>query len=325
MSADADQMAAESLRDQALEWLVRVQSDAATAEDWAALTDWLEASDAHQAAYEEAELLSAEIADRAMEIAAATAPRPAQVIAFRPRARRLTPFISALAAAAAVLVVAPLAWRSYEGAPVVYTTGPGQTREVALADGTHIRLDAASKMTVRLGWTARRVDLADAEATFDVAHDPSKPFLINVGDQQVRVVGTEFNIRHYDKSVVVSVRRGIVEVRQPALGPQPIARLTKGQELRHTEGTSQSTRAEVDPNAAFAWTEGRMVCDDRPLSEIVAYLNRRYPTPIRLGPAAAHLKFSGVLELGDQDSLVRRLAGYLSLRVDRTEREITLS
>lgn len=321
MNADADQMAADALRDEALGWLVRVQSDAATAEDWAALTDWLEASEAHQSAFEAAELLSAEITERAAEIAAA-APRTAQVIALRPR--RLAPFFAALTAAAAALVVAPMVWRSYEGAPVTYSTASGETQDVALADGTHIRLDGASKLTVRLGWTARRVEMADAQATFDVAHDPSKPFLISVGDQQVRVVGTEFNIRHYDKAVVVSVRRGIVEVRQPALGAQPIARLTKGQELRHNEGAAQSTRAEVNPDAAFAWTQGRMVCEERPLSEIVGDLNRRYPTPIRLGPAAAGLRFSGVLELGDQEALVRRLAGYLSLRVVRTGREITL-
>ncbi|MCI3133761.1 FecR domain-containing protein [Phenylobacterium aquaticum] len=217
MSADADQMAADALRDEALAWLVRVQSDAATAEDWAALTDWLEASEDHQAAFEEAELLSAEVGDRAAEIAAATAPRSARVIPFRPR--RLAPVFAALTAAAAALVIVPMVWSAYEGAPVTYSTAPGKTREVALADGTHIRLDAASKLTVRLGWTARRVEMADAEATFDVAHDRSKPFLISVGDQQVRVVGTEFNIRHFDKAVVVSVRRGIVEVRQPALGP----------------------------------------------------------------------------------------------------------
>lgn len=324
MSDHADLPAADALRDEALAWLARVQSDAATADDWAALTDWLEVSQAHQAAFEEVELLSAEISEQAAEIASAVAPASAQIIAFKPRAPRRGSFVAALAAAAAALVVAPLAWRSYEGAPVVYTTAPGQTREVALADGTHIRLDAASKMTVRMGWRARRVELADAEATFDVAHDPGRPFLIAVGDQQVRVVGTEFNIRHYDGTVVVSVRHGVVEVRQPALGSTPVARLTKGQELRHAEGTARSIRAEVDPDAAFAWTEGRLICDDQPLTEVVAYLNRRYAVPIRLSPAAAQLRFSGVLELGDQETLVRRLGGYLSLRVDRTGREITL-
>ena len=55
--------------------------------------------------------------------------------------------------------------------------------------------------------------MADAEALFDVAHDVRRPFLIGVGDRQVRVVGTEFNLRHRDDQVDLTVRRGIVEVR----------------------------------------------------------------------------------------------------------------
>jgi transmembrane sensor len=67
-----------------------------------------------------------------------------------------------------------------------------------------------------------------------------------------------------------------------------------------------------------------MICTDRPLGEIVADLNRRYPTPIRLSARAAQQRFSGVLDLNDQPALVQRLAGYLSLTVHRTDREITL-
>lgn len=326
MSGRSDADSIEALRGDAVAWLVRVQSDGATGDDWAALTDWLEASEAHRAAFEEAELLAAELSDRAEEIAQALAPPSAEIIPLRPRATRKQrwPLISALTAAAAALVVAPMVWQASQGEAIVYQTAPGENREVTLADGTHIHMDAASKMTVRLGWRARRVQLAEAEAAFDVAKDPNRPFLISVGDQEVRVVGTEFNIRHYDDNVVVTVRRGVVEVRQPALGPQPIARLTPGQELRHVEGTRHSVRATVDPNVAFAWTKGRLVCDDRPLSEIVAYLNRRYPVPIRLSASAAKRRFSGVLDLSDQNALVRRLAEYLSLSVDRTDREITL-
>ena len=46
---------------EAVAWLVRVQSDQATADDWAALTAWLEASDDHLAAFEEIEGLAAEL------------------------------------------------------------------------------------------------------------------------------------------------------------------------------------------------------------------------------------------------------------------------
>lgn len=323
MSGAEDMTTTEALRDAAVAWLVRVQSDRATADDWAGLTAWLEASEDHLAAFEAVERISAELTDRAAEIASAVTPASSRVVPLR---RRMALPVWSMAAAAAVVavVVGPMAWRGYQGTPTVYQTRPGETREVALADGSHIQLDSASTLTVRLGWRTRRVEMADAQAAFDVAKDPDRPFLISVGDQQVRVVGTEFNIRHYDKTVRVTVRRGIVEVRQPALGPTPVARLVAGQSLSHVIGAPRSTRTATDPNPAFAWTQGRMVCDDETLGEMVAYLNRRYAMPIKVSPALAGRRFSGVLELGDQDLVVKRLAGYFSLSVHRTDRQIEL-
>ncbi|PTS87056.1 MULTISPECIES: FecR family protein [unclassified Caulobacter] len=323
---NADDMTAdEALRDEAVAWLVRVQSDLATAEDWAALTAWLEASEANLLAFEEAERLSAELTSRAGEIASGLKATTTPVIPLRPRVRRTLPAWAGLAAAAAVaLVIGPVAWRSYQGTPTVYVTRPGETRDVALADGSHIRMDAASTLTVQLGWRERRVQMAEAQATFDVAKDKNRPFLISVGDQQVRVVGTEFNIRHFDGATRVTVRRGIVEVRQPALGTAPVARLVAGQSLSHVRGATRSVQTTVDPDRAFAWTEGRMVCEDETLGDMVAYLNRRYPVPIRVAPALAGQRFSGVLELGDQDLVAKRLAGYFRLTVHRTDGQIEL-
>jgi transmembrane sensor len=317
------------LDDEAVNWLVRVQSDAATAEDWVALTAWLEASEAHAEAFARAERLSADIADNAEEIAAAIARPAAEVLrtAARPRPSRRWIPLAGLAAAAgiAAAVALPTLQRSYNGPATVYRTGVGETREIALADGTHVHLDAASTMTVRLGWNRRQVDLAQAQASFDVAKDARRPFVIDVGDQRVRVVGTEFNIRHDDRNVVVTVRRGVVEVGQPELGGAAVARLATGEELRHVEGTTSSARRRVNPDGAFAWRAGQLVCDDEPLLQIVAQLNRRYPVPIRVTKAAGAKRFSGVLDLGDQAVLVRRLAGYLSLTVQHRDRAITLS
>ncbi|WP_426030198.1 FecR family protein [Caulobacter sp. DWP3-1-3b2] len=323
MSGADDMTATNALRDDAVAWLVRVQSDQAGADDWAALTAWLEASDDHLVAFEQVEAVAAELSERAPEISPALKPATSRVVPLRRRAA--LPVWSAAAAAAVIaLVVGQMAWRGYQGTPTVYQTRPGETREVALADGTHIRMDAASTLTVRLGWRARRVEMAEAQATFDVAKDPGRAFLISVGDQQVRVVGTEFNIRHYDKSVRVTVRRGIVEVRQLALGQTPVARLVAGQSLSHVEGAPRSVQTATDPNPAFAWTEGRMVCDDETLGDMIAYLNRRYPVPIKISPALAGKRFSGVLELGDENLVIKRLASYFSLSVHRIDSTIEL-
>jgi transmembrane sensor len=323
------------VRDAATAWLVRVQSDAVTADDWNALTLWLEASPSHVDAYATAEALCAEIDASADAILAGLGPRSAEILPFRgpaarpvPRSRRAPAWIPGAVAAAFVGIAAAVGfagWRASEGSVQTYRTGPGETRSITLADGSHIRLDAASTMSVRLGLFRRRVELGDAEASFDVARDAHRPFEVAVGDQQVRVLGTEFNIRNYDGLTEVTVRRGIVAVYQGNQGDQPLARLTKGTELRHVVGSGSSTARPVDPDLAFAWTEGRLICDDLPLSEIVPYLNRRYTTPIHLAPGLAGRRFSGVLELGDEKDVVRRLAAYLSLTMHGSAGEISLS
>jgi len=176
-----------------------------------------------------------------------------------------------------------------------------------------------------LGWFSRQVAMSEGEATFDVAKNPKKPFEIAVGDQRVRVVGTEFNIRHYDGSTAVTVRRGIVAIYQASLGDTPVARLTKGMALNHVEGSPSSVVRVVNPDQAFAWTEGRIICDSQPLSELIPYLNRRYGVSVKLAPYLASRRFSGVLELGNEQDVLRRLADYLSIRLSGSEHEYSLS
>ena len=199
----------------------------------------------------------------------------------------------------------------------------GETRELRLADGSHVQMNAVTSLDVRLGWRTRRVELGEGEAKFDVAKDPGKPFLIKVGDEQVRVVGTAFNIRHYNGLFVLTVSRGIVEAHS-ADGAGPGARLTVGQQLRRRDGAAAFELAKVDPAPASAWTSGRLVCNDRPLSEIITDLNRHYKIPVELGPAAAGLRFSGVIELGDESQVVRRLGQFLGLAVRHTQTSFIL-
>lgn len=317
----------EGMRDDAVAWLVRVQSDAATAEDWAALADWLEGSDARLAAFEEAELIVADLDLRRSEIAEALpAPGP-NVVTFPKRsatpARRAW-IGGAIAASLAVLVGGPALWTASRGQSVTYETKAGETRRIDLADGTRITLDGGSRLSVRLGWRQRRVEMGLAQASFDVAKDPSRPFIIGVGDQRVRVVGTEFNIRHDARSVRVTVRRGVVEVAQRDGQGQAPVRLTVGEELRHDQGSARSQVRKVAPDGAFAWSQGQLVADNETLGDIVADLNRRFPTPIRIAPEVAAKRFSGVIALDDEDTAVRVLAGYGGLTIDRVNGQIVL-
>jgi transmembrane sensor len=206
-----------------------------------------------------------------------------------------------------------------------YETPAGQTRQIILADGTHIQLNADSKITVSLGRDARRVQMADAEAVFDVAHDPSRPFLISVGDRQVRVVGTEFNLRHRADVVDLTVRRGVVEVRPAdALQAQPV-RVSVGQELTHMSGQEGQVIKTSSLDQAFAWTNGQLIYRDQPISDVASDLSRRFGAPVRTAdPETAALRFSGVLVTDNEPAVLRRLEAYAPVRAQHVGDTVVL-
>jgi transmembrane sensor len=315
----------------AARWFACLQGEAATGDDWLSFERWLQSSSAHAQAYERLENLwiDLEYAPVAKELGgrpllAARRQRPVRG-APRDQLRRRALWGAAAAIAASLVVAVGVGLQSPGVATQTYVTSAGQTRDIALADGTHIRLNAASRITVRFERDARRVEMADAEAVFDVAHDAKRPFLIGVGDRQVRVVGTEFNLRNRQGLVDLTVRRGTVEVRPADSLQSAPTRVTVGQELTHTIGQAFQVLKVSDPDVTFAWTNGQLIYRDQPLSDVAADLSRRFGTPVRTADArTAALRFSGVLVTDNEADVLRRLSAYAPVRVERTSTEIIL-
>lgn len=319
MSAPSDNLPPEeTVRDRAVVWHVRLSSDAADGDDWLAFEAWLAESPEHLRAYEAVEAVWSDLDQ--------VTPAPT-VVTLTPRAaRRPLPWLGAIAASLiAVIFLGATFWM---GAPRTQTfeTGPGQRQVIALSDGSRITLNGGSRLTARMGRSERRVVMADAEAVFDVAKDPGRPFLIQAGDREIRVVGTEFNVLRHAGVVRVAVRRGVVEVR-PAGVPDapPLARLRKGQSLSHREGGAGDVVAPVDPDAALAWTEGRLVFQGESLGEVAATLNRYMKTPIIVDQDAASLPVTASLALGPDDEMVSTLSAFLPVQAKRLPDSVRLS
>jgi transmembrane sensor len=190
-----------------------------------------------------------------------------------------------------------------------------------LADGTRIDLNSGSRLTVRYSAGQRRVVMDQAEAAFDVARDARRPFVIQVGDGEVRVLGTAFDIRHYASDTQVSVSRGIVQFSTPT----SVVKLAQGMAATHPAGGPTEV-GRRDPKAALAWREGRLVYLDEPLSRVVDDLNRQFPRPIRLADEqTSRLRFTGVLVLGTQEDTLQRLTALLLLRSRTVGQAIVLS
>lgn len=87
-----------------------------------------------------------------------------------------------------------------------YATLEGEVKEVKLADGTIVTLNANSELVVMEGYNevTRSVQLIGT-AFFDVARDESKPFVIDAGNSEVKVLGTSFLVRSDDEASMTEV------------------------------------------------------------------------------------------------------------------------
>jgi transmembrane sensor len=244
----------------------------------------------------------------------------------RPDRRSWIAAAAALAACAAVAAfVAPRLIGGGQPEPVVYATAPGETRTVALADGSRIVLNSGTRLSVALTNQRRSVTLDRGEAAFAVAHDPARPFVVAAADRQIRDIGTEFNVLRTDGRLTVTVRQGVVAVDPAPQAQGETMQLTAGQQLVHAEGQAASTIAAVDPEHAFAWRAGRLVYQDRPLGEVAADLGRYFQRPIHVDAAIVSMRFTGVLFIDDQEAMVRRLEKFLPIRAEVSPNEIRLS
>jgi transmembrane sensor len=101
-------------------------------------------------------------------------------------------------------------------------------------------------------------------------------------------------------------------------------RLTKGQQVLHTEGSTVQEVRGADPDAVFAWRAGRLIYDNTPLADVVADFNRYGGAPIRIDPSAANLKVSGVFLVDGRQAMVERLARFSGVAVVTHPNEIVL-
>lgn len=327
----------DAVRERAVAWHVRLGSEAAVEADWLEFETWLAEDPVHLRAYEAVERLWSDLdglAPLAVEPVAAAPVAASNVAPLIPRPRPARRPPAWAGAVAASLLAAIVIGGTFGGVSLwasrprteTFDTAVGERRVVALADGTHITLNGGSHLTATLGRHERRVVMASAEAVFDVAKDPDRPFFIEAGDREIRVVGTEFNVLRQGGDVKVTVRRGVVEVRPAgAPGAQPLARLTKGQALSHREGQGADAVSVADPEAAMAWTTGRLVFQAERLSEVAATLARYGRRPIVVAPEVRNMRVTASLNIGAEDEMLRSLAEFLPVQVERRTDSLRLS
>lgn len=214
--------------------------------------------------------------------------------------------------AALLLIASAGVWMLAQ--PETYATSLGERRTVRLADGSRVTLDTDSRIEVKLHRTSRKVTLASGQALFDVAPDPSRPFVVEAGDARVTALGTLFDIRLRDEGVEVTLVEGRVSVRQASTDASWV--LNPGEQVA-TAAARPAVRR-VDAERETSWTSGRLVFDNLTVAEAIAEANRYSDVKIRLqAPEIEGVPISGVFNAGDTEALAGALADRYGLAIRR--------
>lgn len=186
------------------------------------------------------------------------------------------------------IIISSLYWlgESGVGSPekqfVTVCANPGMRTSFNLPDGTVAYLNSGSSLSYPVPYDKDKREVSlNGEAYFKVKHNPEQPFIVSVADDrlQVKVLGTEFNLQAFEDEDMIETTlvKGRVDVRLKNENG-----IFTEQALYPSEKATFNLRARqllienVNTSYATAWTEGKLMFKDCPLSKVLKNLSYFY-------------------------------------------------
>jgi transmembrane sensor len=248
----------------------------------------------------------------------------------RRRARHL-----ALGAAAALGCITVLwQWRPTFDRVAVAQPAPISAAAVPLqqmlSDGSLVELKPGAEIAVEFTAAQRRVVLKRGTAHFQVAKNAHRPFVVDVGDFEVRAVGTAFSVELGSRTMQVLVTEGRVTVDHTTDGetpheamPAPLALVDAGDSVMVdlAELTAENVPVRAVPpaeiDARLAWRAPKLEFSGTPLAEALPMINQHLRRHLVLGdPALGTVRISGILRADNTTALFRLLESDFGITAD---------
>lgn len=293
-----------ALDEQAALWAGRLAGRALDAAERRELAAWLAADPRHRAALTGYVRLSRD-AERVLPQLAALGrvELPVTPAAGARRAWLVGGAFAAVACALALVFFFPRA-----GAPAQpgFATVAGQHAAHALADGSHVDLNARTALAVAFTAGERRVRLTQGEAFFAVAKDAARPFIVETAAGEVRVTGTKFNVRLEAADVIeVTVLEGSVLVAGPQGAPQKLA---PGDQLVLRAGAPDLRQVPLEQlQDAIAWLQGRVIFSGTRLRDAAARFAQYHGVKIEVADAVADVEIGGAYGVADLEGFLKEM------------------
>lgn len=174
----------------------------------------------------------------------------------------------------------------------------GGTYTIELSDGTKVYLNSGTvfEFPSRFDGIKREVKLR-GEAYFEVAKNECKPFVVEVDEMAVKVLGTSFNVKSYvdEPGVYTTLVNGSVAIIRDE---QPERVIKPGEQAYYNKGIGTLSVARVDVAEFTAWKDGMFYFKDITLEEILRIVSRWYDLDVfYMNQGARCVVYSGKLPM----------------------------
>lgn len=333
-------------RAEASVWIVRLYSEERTPELEEGFRDWLNAHPENARQFEHI----TDVWELGGAVSTEGLPRMRSWDYAESRQKLTLAFVGA--AACALIAAVAIGWWT----AATYVTHHGEQRLVLLDDGSRVHLNSDSRLHIQQFDAHRRcVKLERGEAFFEIAKDSARPFVVQIGERQIAVLGTTFVARYEASETVITLVEGKVAV--SPLDPSSKARLFEVQDKPAAQSSIESNPttqnvtgaagkmpaaatpaaesfmlspgerlifASLQPpkidtpriEAITAWRRGEVLLEAMPLSEAIAEMNRYDKRRLMLDDASLEkIRISGIYRSGDSLSFAQAVAELHGLEV----------
>lgn len=303
-TASQGQPALEQALEQAVDWLLKLESEQPTSATLEAFEHWQASHPQHAAAWSRLTQIQHTFAQVQHKNFAR------QVFTrIDPAARR-----NALKKLGTLGVLLPSAWLGYQALPLArwraeYQTAVGEQKHLQLRDGTRLVLNTDSAVDIHYH-AQRQILLRHGEVWLETGHRDARTLVVTTPHGRLVPLGTRFNVKLNAEHTTLAVTEGAVRI-QLANGQSTV--VPAGQQRSFSQDAFEQLTA-VGQHVG-TWQQGMLLAQDMPLDHLLKELARYRRGVIRCHPDLKQITVSGAFPLTDTDAALDLLQKTLPVQV----------
>ena len=202
----------------------------------------------------------------------------------------------------------------------------GKRSTLILSDGTEVIINSGSRVIYPVVFNKNKREIyIEGEAYLSVSHNPDWPFYVETDHLEVRVLGTEFNIKSYQNEHQTSVV--LVQGSVQAIAESGKVLMKESELLLVSNQTGETKVEKVNVIEHISWKDGWLNCNNESIGNIATKLSRYYNVDIQTkGEEVSKMEITGKLDLKTDVAKVLDVMSFIApVKYEITDGKIILS